>query len=91
MLTEVERLRDEPVPPEELQDCKRYLTGSLPIQLETNDGVAGVLADIEWHGLGLDYVQRYQRIIDGITPEDVQNAAQKYLDLASYTLAVAGP
>ena len=91
MLAEVERLRDEPVSQAELQDCKRYLTGSLPIQLETNDGVATVLVDIEWHGLGLDYVQRYYDIIEGVTPEEVQAAAQKYLDPAVYTLAVAGP
>ena len=91
MLNEVERLRDEPVSEPELQDCKRYLTGSLPIQLETNDGVATVLVDIEWHGLGLDYVQRYRGIIDSITPEDVQAAAQKYLNPAVYTLAIAGP
>jgi zinc protease len=88
---EVERLRQEPVPADELQDCKRYLTGSLPIQLETNEGVAGVLVDIEWHGLGLDYVQRYKSIIDSITPSDVQAAAQKYLNPAAYALAIAGP
>jgi zinc protease len=91
MLAEVERLRQEPVPADELQDCKRYLTGSLPIQLETNEGVAGVLVDVEWHGLGLDYVQRYKGIIDGITPSDVQAAAQKYLNPAAYALAIAGP
>lgn len=91
MLVEVERLRQEPVPETELQDCKRYLTGSLPLQLETNDGVAGVLVDIEWHGLGLDYVQRYQDLIDSVTPDEIQAAAQKYLDPEAYTLAVAGP
>jgi len=91
MLAEVERLRDEPVPEAELQDSKRYLTGSLPIQLETNDGVASVLVDIEWHGLGLDYVQRYKGIIESITPEDMQAAARKYLNPAAYTLAIAGP
>jgi zinc protease len=91
ILVEVERLRQEPVPADELQDCKRYLTGSLPIQLETNEGVAGVLVDIEWHGLGLDYVQRYKSIIDSITPSDVQAAAQKYLNPAAYALAIAGP
>jgi zinc protease len=91
MLAEVERLRQEPVTEAELQDCKRYLTGSLPLQLETNDGVASVLVDIEWHGLGLDYVQRYKSMIESITAEDVQAAAQKYLDPATYTLAIAGP
>jgi zinc protease len=91
MMVEVERLRQEPVPETELQDCKRYLTGSLPLQLETNDGVAGVLVDIEWHGLGLDYVQRYQDLIDSVTPDEIQAAAQRYLDPEAYTLAVAGP
>ena len=56
MLDEVKRLRDELVPEDELEDSKRYLTGSLPLQLETNDGVASLLVDLEWHGLGLDYL-----------------------------------
>lgn len=91
MLAEVERMREEEVPEQELEDCKSYLTGSLPIQFETNDGVASVLGDIEWHGLGLDYVQRYEGIIRGITPQAVQQAAQKYLNPSAYALAIAGP
>jgi zinc protease len=91
ILDEIARLREEPVPADELEDCKRYLTGSLPLQLETNDGVAGVLVDLEWHGLGLDYVQRYRDIITALTPADVQAAAQKYLTPERYVWAVAGP
>ncbi len=91
MLDEVHRLADERTPEDELADCKRYLTGSLPLQLETNDGVASILVDIEWHGLGLDYVQRYTGIIEGLTADDVQQAAQKYLGTGRYVLAVAGP
>jgi zinc protease len=91
ILVEIERLRQEAVSDSELQDCKRYLTGSLPIHLETNDGVAGTLVEIEWHGLGLDYLQRYRDIVEGVTARDVQTAAQKYLDVASYVLAIAGP
>jgi zinc protease len=91
ILVEIERLRQEPVSDSELQDCKRYLTGSLPIHLETNDGVAGTLVEIEWHGLGLDYLQRYRDIVESVTAQDVQTAAQKYLDVASYVLAIAGP
>lgn len=91
MLDEVRRLRDEPVPADELADCKRYLIGSLPLHLETNDGVASTLVDIEWHGLGLDYLERYAGIINSLTADQVQAAAQKYLDPAAYVLAVAGP
>jgi zinc protease len=91
MLVEVQRLCDQLVPEDELQDSKRYLTGSLPLQLETNDGVASLLVDMEWLGLGLDYLQRYPAIIEGVTAEDVQAAARRYLDPEKYVLAVAGP
>jgi zinc protease len=91
MLDEIKRLCDEPVPPDELEDSKRYLTGSVPLQMETNDGVASLLADIEWHQLGLDYLARYPDIINGLTAEQVQAAAQKYLYPDAYVLAVAGP
>jgi zinc protease len=91
MLVEVQRMRDELVPEDELEDTKRYLTGSLPLQLETNDGVASILADIEWHQLGLDYIERYADIINGVTPEQIRAAAQKYLDPQAYVMATAGP
>ncbi len=91
MQDEVKRLQDEPVPAEELADNKRYLVGSLPLQLETNDGVASLMVDLEWHELGLDYLARYPAIIEGLTAEQVQAAAQKYLRPDAYVLAVAGP
>jgi len=91
MLQEAQRLADERVPEDELADCKRYLTGSLPLQMETNDGVASVMVDIEWHDLGLDYVERYVEIINSLTADDVQQAAQKYLATGKYAAVVAGP
>ena len=44
----------------------------LPLTLETNEGVAGALLSMEWHGLGLDrYLQRYHSLIYGVTADDV--------------------
>lgn len=91
MLDEVKRLQDELVPEEELEDSKRYLTGSVPLQLETNDGVASLLTDIEWHQLGLDYLERYPKLINSLTAEQVQRVAQKYFDVNAYVMALAGP
>ncbi len=91
MLDEINRLRDQPVPDDEIEDSKRYLTGSLPIQLETNDGVAGIIVDLEWYGLGLDYIQRYTDLVNSLTAQQVQAIAQKYLDPVHYILTVAGP
>ena len=91
VLDEIKRLCDEPVPAAELEDSKHYLTGSMPLRLETNDGVASQLIDIEWLQLGLDYLARFPGIINNLTAEQVQAAAQRYLDPNAYVLAVAGP
>ncbi|MBI3538599.1 MAG: insulinase family protein, partial [Chloroflexi bacterium] len=65
--------------------------GSLAIGLETNDGVAGTLANIELHQLGLDYLQRYPQIIRSVSAEQIRAATQKYAQIDSYALAIAGP
>jgi zinc protease len=91
MLEEVERLRQEPVSEEEIEDSKRFMIGSLPLQLEANEGVAGLLLDIEWFGLGLDYLERYTTSIQRLTPAEVQAVAQRYLRPDGYVQAVAGP
>jgi zinc protease len=74
-----------------LADNKAYITGSLPLQLETNGGVAGIIIRMERYGLGLDYLQRYVGLIKAITAEQVQAVAQHWLDPDAYALAVAGP
>ncbi|CAN5827355.1 hypothetical protein BH10CHL1_BH10CHL1_07110 [soil metagenome] len=91
ILAEFERLGNEPVAAEELADSQAYMTGVLPLTLETNDGVASSLLSIERYGLGLDYLQRYNELIYSITAADIQRVAQRYLRNDNYTLVVAGP
>ncbi len=88
---EIRRLQDELVPADELADNKGFLTGSLPIHLETNDGVADTILDMELYELGLDYLLRYSEMIAAITAEQVQAAARKYLNPDLFALAIAGP
>jgi len=88
---EIRRISREPVPPEELADSQSFLVGSLPLRLETNEGVAAAILDMERYGLGLDYLQRYGDLIREITPERVLAAAQRWLNPDAYVLALAGP
>jgi zinc protease len=87
-LAEIRRIRDQPVPAQELADAKAYLTGSFPLRLDTSAKVVGMLASIEQNNLGLDYVERYPALINAVTAADVQRVAQKYLDPDKYALAV---
>jgi zinc protease len=89
--TEIKRMIETKVTPTELKDNKSYMIGSMPIGLETNDGVAGIILDMELYGLGLDYLVNYPDRINAITAASVQAAAQKYLDAENFALAIAGP
>jgi zinc protease len=91
ILAEFERLGSELVSEQELSDSQAYMTGVLPLTLETNDGVASTLLNMEWYGLGLDYLLRYNDLVYGVSAADVQRVARTYLRNDNYTLVVAGP
>jgi len=91
ILAEFARLRDERVTEEELGASQAFMTGVVPLTLETNEGVATTLLNMEWYDLGLDYLERYNDLIYGITPDDIQRVAGAYLRPDAYTLVVAGP
>ena len=88
---EIKRIQNEPVSADELADSIAYRTGSLPVSLETNSGLAGVVTDMEIYDLGLDFLQRFPDLMRSITPERIQTAAQKYLSAEQIVVAVAGP
>lgn len=88
---EISALQTTPVSAEELADAEANLSGSLPLDVETNGGVAAELLNMELHGLGLDYLHRYPALVGGVTAEDVRAVAQRRLDPDAFALAVAGP
>jgi len=91
ILDEVARMQNELVPAEELADSQAYRIGSLPVGLETNNGIASVITDMELYEWGLDYLLEFPDLVRAITPEQVQAAAQKYLSTEDLGIAVAGP
>ncbi len=89
---ELHRLRDGGVTAAELERGQRFSTGTLVLQLETNDGVAGVVQDIEFFNLGLDYISRYPATINRLTLDEVNGAAARHLPRFEDTVrVVAGP
>ena len=90
-LKEIARIRDEKATAQEVEDAKKYLLGSLPFLLTTNEGIAGQLLAAERYGLGLDYLAKYRKAVEAVTPEDVQRVAQKHLDPKKLTIATVGP
>jgi zinc protease len=91
ILHEVSRIIEEPIPEDELADSLAFRTGALPVSLETNQGIANVLTDIELYDLGLDYLHLLPDRLYSMTTDSIQAAARHYLSVEEIAIAVAGP
>ncbi|HLE43624.1 MAG TPA: pitrilysin family protein [Methylomirabilota bacterium] len=83
------RLREEPVPADELARSQAFLSGSFDLDLRTNARQGFYLGFFELMGVGHAYVGRYRERLLGVTEADVQRVARRYL--AEPTVAIVGP
>jgi zinc protease len=84
-------IRDVMVSEDEITDAKSYLTGVLPLALESNGGVAATLLNIHRYDLGLDYIERYPEIVRSQTREGLLEAVRTSLDPDVVAIGIAGP
>jgi zinc protease len=88
---EIARFTQSKVTRSELTDTQASIVGRMPLQLESNEGVAGTLMNLEMFNLGLDYYQRYPGLVRAVTADQILEAARHYLNADKMALAVAGP
>jgi zinc protease len=83
-------MREEGVTAEELDDAKRYLTGSFALRFDSNAKIAGYLVFVQREGLGLDYFDRRNDLIRAVTVEDVNRVAKRLLRPGALSVVVVG-
>jgi predicted Zn-dependent peptidase len=86
---EMERLRDTLPDPDELDRAKTYLKGVYLMSQERNSDQAHLLARYHSHKLGIDFIERYPRLLDEVTGEQVRSAARQCLH--DPLIAAVGP
>lgn len=91
LLAELARMRDEAVPPDELEESKAGIVRSLPSEFATVSEIAGHLGELAIHGLPDDYWNSYAQEVERVSAEDVQRVARRYLDPLRLTLVMVGP
>jgi zinc protease len=89
--TELKRFLSDGPTDAEQADGVASLLGSLPRQLETNEGAAAVISEIELYDLGLDYLERYPDIVRSLTREQVTDTARRWIDTRHLVTSIAGP
>jgi len=88
--TELIRLREEHVSAQELEQAKKYLTGSYEISLQSNGAQSEELAFNELYGLGYDNGYRYLAALNSVTTDDLRRVARTYFDPKIETFVIVG-
>jgi zinc protease len=86
LIEELERVRKQPAPLDEIERAKEYIAGSYEIGLQTASSQAANLALNERYGLGWAESVEYPDRIRRVSPEDVWYVAKKYLLMDRYVI-----
>jgi predicted Zn-dependent peptidase len=87
---ELNRMRNETVPAEELENAKRAIVGSFALSLEQPNSLLQNIITQKLYNLPADYWDTYPQKVSAITAADVQNAAKKYLDMSHLQVVAVG-
>ena len=87
IVAEIERLRQEPVTPDELEKTRTQLRADYIRGLDSNEGLASKLSYFEAMTGDYRYLTTYLDRLAAITAADIQQAAQKYLTVENRTVA----
>lgn len=84
------RLAENGVTEEELRKAKQYLTGAYPLRFDSNASIARILVGLQEAGLGIDYPERRNDLIEAVTREQLARAAETWLRPEDLAFTVVG-
>ena len=91
IMVELARLRDEPIPAEELDRAKRYLSGGLEMRMDETRHVASWIGGQEALHDRVLTVDEALAEINGVTPDDIQRLAAEIVVDDGLRLAAVAP
>ncbi|HKV05954.1 MAG TPA: pitrilysin family protein [Candidatus Acidoferrales bacterium] len=90
IFSEMDRMRSDPVTPEELDSARSYLSGVFSLGVATQDGLLGQLSTVYLDQLPEGYLETYREKIRALTAEDVLAAARRHFDSANAQIVLVG-
>ncbi len=75
---------------EEIAAAKAYLKGSAPLSLTSTDEIAETLLAMQRENLGIDYLNRYDALIDAASRNDVLRVIKRWFDPAQFRFSFVG-
>lgn len=90
ILAELERIRTEPMPEDELADTKGLIIGNFALAIEDPADFASQLSNRRLTGVPIDELNSYLQNISDVTAEEAMQAAAKYIDTEQPIIVVVG-
>jgi zinc protease len=87
---EFQRIRDEKVPDKELDDARHAVVASFALSLEQPSQLLDFAETVKIYGLPTDYWDKYPAQISGISADDVQRVAKKYVNPETMQVVAVG-
>jgi zinc protease len=84
------RMRETGPSEEELVNAKTFLNGSFPLRLSSTGSIARMLVAMQYHDLGLDYIDRRKDFINAVSLSEIRRVAHRLLDTKRLTIVIVG-
>lgn len=88
--TELKRIAEQGPTLEELENAKRYLTGSYPLRFDTSSKIASQLLWIQMDDLGIDYIDTRNRKVSEVTLEQIKDVAKRLIQPDRLIITIVG-
>lgn len=89
-MIELRRIRDEPIPAEEVAKARAYIALGLPGDFETTAATASQFLDLVVNDLPLDWYNGYIRAVNAVTPAELTRLARQYINPDNFQIVVVG-
>jgi predicted Zn-dependent peptidase len=90
LMEHLDKIVKETIPNDELTDMKQYLVDSFPLQIDTSDKIAELVADLRVFGLPDNYWDTFRSQIKKVTSDQAQKAAARYFRPQQAIIVVVG-
>lgn len=84
------RMAEDGISEEELNKAKQYLTGAYALRFDSNGKIANILVGVQAAGLGIDYIDRRNSLVEAVTVEDIKRVAARVLRPDELMVVVVG-
>ncbi len=90
LMTDLEDIRNRNVSDTELMRFKSALSGNFARSLENPERIAQFARNIAYYHMPPDYYRNYLRSLDAVTPDQIREAANRFIDPAHAYIILVG-